>query len=636
MKKVFCILIVFYLFIARAVLADHIVGGELRIRPSGTVNGFEITLLQFWDENKLIIPTKTIPGNRDATATLYIYQKGTNQFMDSLMVTYQSSQSVTYQNKSCAVARSMKTLQGVYMGSITLSPQKYSDDAGYYVVWERCCRNGDINNIKQPGTTGMVFYLEFPPLRVVDSSPEFQFPNGQYICVNRPFSMNMSATDADGDELRYSLVTPMGGNTGVTPGMSVGNAKPKSSYPLVTWETGISVINTIPGPSPLAIDWVSGTLTVTAGQIGLYVFAIQCEEFRNGKRIGVVRRDFQLLVIDCGTEKPDPPIVTVGSQPVKEVKFCPEKPVKLETVESSQWSYQWQLNGLNIAGATSASIMVSDTGRYSVVKSYNAKCTSDTTSIPILVFYADPIVAIITPSKEVLCVGDSATLTANSGVAKKMDETYIWRKDRAEIVKDKVQITIGNTGLYGLEISNTLGCVGHDSILISRDSIKVKVPEKVNLLKGRAVSVKAVTIPAQNGNEYLWNPIDKGFKSDPTDSIAILGPTEDSRYTIRVTTVNGCVAMDTVSVVVFENLHIPTAFSPDRNGINDTFEIFNDKEQILDVRIFNRWGNVIFQSAGYPVPWNGSYKNETVPAGVYPYIIKTSFGEYRGEVMVLR
>ena len=639
MRKDFYILANLFFFMGLPLIttANHIVGGELRMKPTTGTNKNKITLLQFWDENNLTIPTKTTAGNRDATATLYTYKKSNNQFVDSVVVTYQSSENVTYQNKSCATARSMKTIQGIYTGQLTMSPQKYSDAGGYYMVWERCCRNGDINNIKEPGKTGMVFYLEFPPIATVDSSPEFQFPNGQYICINRRFTMNMSAVDYDGDELRYSLVTPMRGTTSGDPNMSVGNASTKAVYPLVQWESGISLSNVIPGPSPLEIGSSTGILTVVASQLGLYVFAIQCEEFRNGKRIGLVRRDFQLLVIDCGVDKPEPPVVVLDSKPVTDVKFCPERPISLETSSSTQWSYQWQLNGLNIAGATSAKIMVSDTGTYTVVKSYNAKCTADTSSLPIKVSYAEPVLANITFDKEILCFGDVATLTANSGDAIAVGRSYLWTNENNEVGRNKVQITAKNSGLYILKITDdVLGCTGLDSAWISKDTVKVVLPEKINLLKGSKVSVTAIASPRRNGYVYGWSPFDEGFKSDPSDSLAILGPIQNSNYTVSVTSPSGCQAEATVSVYVFENLRIPTAFSPDQNGVNDSFEIFNNKDQILDVRIFNRWGHVVFHSSGYEKPWNGNYKNEAVPAGAYPYIIKTTFGEYRGEVLLLK
>ncbi|MEO6288152.1 MAG: LamG-like jellyroll fold domain-containing protein [Dyadobacter sp.] len=70
------------------------------------------------------------------------------------------------------------------------------------------------------------------------------------------------------------------------------------------------------------------------------------------------------------------------------------------------------------------------------------------------------------------------------------------------------------------------------------------------------------------------------------------------------------------------SLFVPTAFTPNNDGKNDTWEIFNpDAFSELKISIFNRWGEVIFQSAGYARPWNGTYKGVVVPAGAYPYKI---------------
>lgn len=636
MKNLYCLMtFVSVLITSQVSFADHIVGGELRLRPGATSNRYDVTLLQFWDENNLNIPTANSAGNRDASASIYIYRKRDNQFVDSVVVTYQSTQSVVYQNKSCAVARSMKTAQGTYTGSIILSPQKYSDPDGYYMVWERCCRNQDINNIKKPGETGMVFYLEFPPTTMFNASPEFQFPNGQYICARSPFSMNMSATDSDHDELRYSLVVPLAGYSNTT--INKGNSTSKTSYPPVTWENGISLANVIPGTSPLSINQTTGVITVTATQIGLYVFAVQCEELRNGKRIGMVRREFQLLVIDCGKDKTDPPLVTVQSKPAKSVQICPGQSLQLETTASNQWSYQWQLNGLNISGATSERITVSDTGSYAVVKSLKTKCASDTASEPVHVGYANSVLTHIQSNKLWICPGGIATLTANPGSNMLPDYEYVWYQETKEIKRDTMQILVDTGGKYSLKITDKVhGCTGSDSLIISLDSLQVMLPETLTVMKGGTVNVAPLVMPASGGNSFAWGPVDDGFKSNPADSSATLGPAQSTTYSVNVKSSNGCEDADSVWLHVVDQLHIPTAFSPDGNGVNDTFEIYNDKDQVVDIRIFNRWGQVIFQSAGYATPWDGSYKNQTVPPGTYPYIIKTTFGNYRGEVMVLR
>ena len=63
--------------------------------------------------------------------------------------------------------------------------------------------------------------------------------------------------------------------------------------------------NQVPGRSPLRVDTRSCLLRVTPDRVGLFVFSVEVGEYRNKKLIGVVRRDYQVLVIDCA--KNDPP-----------------------------------------------------------------------------------------------------------------------------------------------------------------------------------------------------------------------------------------------------------------------------------------------------------------------------------------
>ena len=72
----------------------------------------------------------------------------------------------------------------------------------------------------------------------------------------------------------------------------------------MNWIGGISLANEIPGSSPLRIDARSGLLSVTPDRVGLFVFSVEVGEYRNKKFIGVVRRDYQVLVIDCAKNDP--------------------------------------------------------------------------------------------------------------------------------------------------------------------------------------------------------------------------------------------------------------------------------------------------------------------------------------------
>jgi gliding motility-associated-like protein len=613
--------------------ANHIVGGELQMKSTGSAGQFEISLIQFWDQNNLIIDKPGNPGNRDVSVNLYIYQKSNKRYKATVTLDYLTTEQITYQNRACASTRSLKTSIGYYKGTVNLDPANYNDPGGYFIVWERCCRNDDINNIVDPGDTGMVFYLEFPPLSVRNSSPEFVAPNGQYICSNRSFSMPMSATDADDDELRYSLVTPMRGTT--SPDVTIGDSISKSSYPLVSWSGGVSLSNVIPGPQPLRID-AAGKLTVTANALGLYVFTVQCEEFRDGKRIGVVRRDFQLLVIDCNDDQPEPPVIKLEGNDVSEVSFCPESPVELSTDDAADWSYQWQLNGLNIPGATGPRMMVKDSGNYSVIKSYTKKCSRDTASSIVHATFTDAPPAVISSDKQMLCVNDSIVLLANNGIIKH-DEKLSWHNGPALLEAKSAGLTVKEPGTYVLEIDDDIpGCAGRDTIEIGREEFSVTLPEKKGIPEGSSDSVVPFVTPDVTSYIYTWSPPD-GLLSPTNEKVATIAPVQaEQMYHLNVTSPNGCTAEDSVLVYVVKRIYIPSSFTPNSDGHNDTFQIFNADGQIERMRVYNRWGELIFQSYGYDQPWDGTYKKSPVPAGSYPYIITTAGREISGTVMILK
>lgn len=122
---------------------------------------------------------------------------------------------------------------------------------------------------------------------------------------------------------------------------------------------------------------------------------------------------------------------------------------------------------------------------------------------------------------------------------------------------------------------------------------------------------------------------DFGFSWSPAtglDDPAVPNPRashpESLTYTLTVTTPNGCTATDTVRVQVLEKLVIPSAFTPNQDGVNDTWEI----QGIADypnasINVFNRWGRLVFHSRGYPLAWDGTAGGIPLPPGVYYYLI---------------
>jgi gliding motility-associated-like protein len=87
--------------------------------------------------------------------------------------------------------------------------------------------------------------------------------------------------------------------------------------------------------------------------------------------------------------------------------------------------------------------------------------------------------------------------------------------------------------------------------------------------------------------------------------------------------------MDSVLVYVYPEIKIPNGFSPNGDGVNDTW-IIDNIEQFPDneVEIYNRWGELLFRSVGYKTPFDGKYKGKDLPVGTYYYVLKLNHPAY--------
>lgn len=303
MKKVFLTLL---LLVSFPLIASHIVGGEFElVHISGS--NYRLNLIIYFDQ------IYGSPGAKDPNATVTIYRKRDKLRMASVLLGLNNESNVPYTQPECSKGEII-TSKLTYTSVITLSPEEYNDPQGYFVVWERCCRNYTITNIYSqiPSdgsiSAGQTFYLEFPPVvkkgaPFINSSPRLFPPLNDFACPFRPYYVDFAGVDDDGDSLVYSLVTPLNTTSAVAlPAPSPG------PYPNVIWRPGYSLNNIINGKPDLRIS-KDGMLTATPRTQGLFVFAVKIDEYRYGEKIGESRRDFQMLVVDACPQA-EPPVIT--------------------------------------------------------------------------------------------------------------------------------------------------------------------------------------------------------------------------------------------------------------------------------------------------------------------------------------
>jgi gliding motility-associated-like protein len=140
---------------------------------------------------------------------------------------------------------------------------------------------------------------------------------------------------------------------------------------------------------------------------------------------------------------------------------------------------------------------------------------------------------------------------------------------------------------------------------------------------------------ASGGTTYLWSPASGLSGNTVPDPIA--GPTETTLYTVT-TELEGCTFMDTVRVSVVRLIDPVNTFTPNGDGINDTWDIptLADYPQ-ADVSVYDRWGQRVFHSLGYKAPFDGA----GLPLGTYYWYIqlnnvKGSSDPYTGAVTIIR
>jgi hypothetical protein len=287
--------------------ASHIVGGEFELLHINDFS-YRLNLVLYFDQ------LNGQSGAKDPSATVTIYQSFDNKRMLTLTLPLTNESNVSYTQPSCSNGE-LVTLRLLYTSLLTLDPGLFNHPGGYYVSWERCCRNYNISNIfsldpttSSIGYAGQTFYLEFPPVvkngqPFVDSTPRLFPPLNDYACPNRPYYTDFKGTDDDGDSLVYSITTPLSTRFAV----AIPPSTPRP-YPLVTWRPPYSVTNIMNGSPDLRIS-SDGFLTVKPSNQGLFVFAIKVEEYRDHVKIGETRRDFQMLVVDACPIAAPPQIV---------------------------------------------------------------------------------------------------------------------------------------------------------------------------------------------------------------------------------------------------------------------------------------------------------------------------------------
>lgn len=221
----------------------------------------------------------------------------------------------------------------------------------------------------------------------------------------------------------------------------------------------------------------------------------------------------------------------------------------------------------------------------------------------------------INPLDTTICPGASVTITASGA------NTYSWSPGETlnTTSGDEVIATPTENTTYAVT-GNYFGCV---NTVYSEVSLSPPLGNAGN--DTTIIISESAVLNGSGGTEYVWTPA--GTLNDPTLQNPTATPLVTTTYTVTVTDDNGCVSTDEVTVYVSNTpvIVFPNAFTPNGDGFNDFYNLVNRGVlAALDLQIYNRWGEMIYEGNLGSTGWDGTFNGETQPVGTYAYMFSAS------------
>ncbi|HTK20827.1 MAG TPA: gliding motility-associated C-terminal domain-containing protein [Mucilaginibacter sp.] len=317
----------------------------------------------------------------------------------------------------------------------------------------------------------------------------------------------------------------------------------------------------------------------------------------------------------------------------------------------------WSVNGVAVhTGLTFVYDSPKDGDVVTCEATFIAKCTTavvESNSITLQIITPSPSTVTVSPADYKGCVG--APVTFNATVNNGGDTKYQWMVNGQNVGTNNSQFTSSDlkTGdQVSCNVTTNRVCIFQT---VQSNVVPVTVlPQSTNsvsitcdAVKNFIVEHQLVTFTAQatyaGPTNYQWqvngkdvgtnNPVFKDNNLTMGDVVTCFTTTSDPCVLPQPANSNA------ITILMHVPLSIPNAFTPNGDGINDTWNI---KALLIyptcNVKIFDRYGGLVYQSVGYPKAWDGNFNGKQLPTGVYYYLINLNDGSppYSGYVTIIR
>lgn len=315
-------------------------------------------------------------------------------------------------------------------------------------------------------------------------------------------------------------------------------------------------------------------------------------------------------------------------------------------------AYQWLRDGIPVPDATSLSLLVEIPGTYRlVVTNTDNGCVSQDEVRITLNPAAPQALQFITDTPT--CAGDSDGAFFITGV-QGGTPPYMYSVNGAPFNNTTAFPNITG-GTYTVVLEDALGCALTTNVVVPDGNdlfvdLRLSIDSTVILREGELVSIYPfITVDSADLVRIDWQTV-ATLPCPGCINQEDIALTESTQFFLSVEDINGCQAMDNITIFLNKerNVYVPNAFSPNGDGDNDVFHIFADDSvvKINSFIVFNRWGESVFEVYNsFPNNpqwgWDGMYRGKPVNAAVYVWVAEIEFlnGDvevFKGDVIIMR
>ena len=343
-------------------------------------------------------------------------------------------------------------------------------------------------------------------------------------------------------------------------------------------------------------------------------------------------------------------IISVRVNPVPEAKFSMPASVCLpggvalfnnqSTIQdNSALSFQWNFGDGTPVSANGTHVYAA-AGSYPVTLTTTTAfgCSSDTMQL-FNAFFTKPIID-FDVSDDTLCQGTQSMFADLSNYSNSPVRTRVWNfgdgSAPSSIPNPVKTYTRAGTFDVTLTVTNEAGCTADTTkeVIVYLQPVIDAGPSFVVAL-GTVVQFRATANSPRLA--FSWSPANDF--ANPDTLRPSLRALRNQTYILTATGQANCTATDSITVKILKPVKVPNAFSPNNDGINDKWIIADLSDYPgATVEVYNRYGQVVFYSAGYGQPWDGNYKGKPLPFAVYYYVItlKNGFVPLTGSITIVK